>query len=59
MPKFFQHLRKIQMTPDYFSSKWFMTLFACFFPYDLVCPIFDAFMEDGWKAVFRVGIAFL
>ena len=36
-----------------------MTLFACFFPIELVFPIFDMFLEEGWKAIFRIGIAFL
>lgn len=47
------------MTPDYFTSKWIMTLFACFLPYDVLPPIFDMFLLDGWRAVFRIGIALL
>lgn len=47
------------MTPDYFTSKWIMTLFACFLPYDVLPPIFDMFLMDGWRAVFRIGIALL
>ena len=59
MPRFFQHLRSIQMTPDYFTSKWFMTIFACFLPYALITPIFDMFLLEGWRAVFRIGVALL
>jgi hypothetical protein len=59
MPKFCQHLRRIQMTADYFTSKWFMTLFACFLPYEMLPPIFDMFLVEGWKAIFRIGIAVL
>ena len=47
------------MTTDYFTSKWIMTLFACFLPYEVLPPIFDMFLMDGWRAVFRVGIALL
>ena len=47
------------MTPDYFTSKWFMTLFACFLPYGLLPPIFDMFLLEGWRAVFRIGVALL
>lgn len=36
-----------------------MTLFACFLPYDVLPPIFDMFLMDGWKAVFKIGIALL
>ena len=47
------------MTPDYFTSKWFMTIFACFLPYAVIAPIFDMFLLEGWRAVFRIGIALL
>jgi len=47
------------MTTDYFTSKWIMTLFACFLPYEVLPPIFDMFLMDGWTAVFRLGIALL
>lgn len=59
MPKLFSHLRQIQMTTDYFTSKWIMTIFACFLPFDILAPIFDMFLLDGWRAVFRIGIALL
>jgi len=52
-------MRKIQMTPDYFTSKWFMTLFSCFLPYNLIAPIFDMFLLEGWRAIFRIGVALL
>lgn len=47
------------MTTDYFSSKWIMTIFACFLPFDMLAPIFDMFLMDGWSAVFKIGIALL
>jgi hypothetical protein len=47
------------MTTDYFTSKWIMTLFACFLPYEVLSPIYDMFMMDGWKAIFRIGISLL
>jgi len=59
MPKLFFHLKQIQMTPDYFTSKWIMTIFTCFLPYAVLPPILDAFLMDGWSAVFRLGIALL
>ncbi len=47
------------MTTDYFTSKWIMTLFACFLPYENLAPIYDMFLMDGWAAVFKIGIALL
>ena len=36
-----------------------MTIFACFLPYSLIAPIFDMFLLEGWRAVFRTGVALL
>ncbi len=36
-----------------------MTVFACFLPYDQLAGIFDMFLMDGWRAVYRIGIALL
>jgi hypothetical protein len=47
------------MTTDYFTSKWIMTIFACFLPFKVLAPIFDIFIMDGWRAVFRIGISLL
>jgi hypothetical protein len=47
------------MTTDYFTSKWIMTIFTCFLPFEQLAPIFDMFLMDGWRAVFRIGIALL
>lgn len=47
------------MTTDYFTSKWIMTVFACFLPFEQLPPIFDMFLMDGWRAIFRIGIALL
>ena len=47
------------MTTDYFTSKWFMTIFSCFLPYSIISPIFDMFLMEGWRAVFRIGVALL
>jgi small G protein signaling modulator 3 len=59
LPRLFNHLQHIQMSTDYFTSKWIMTLFACFLPYEILPPIFDVFLMDGWRAIFRIGIALL
>ena len=47
------------MTTDYFTSKWIMTIFACFLPYSILSPIYDMYLMDGWKSVFRIGISLL
>ena len=41
------------------AFKWFMTLFAAFLPFDYVAPIYDTFLVEGWRAIFRIGVAWL
>jgi len=36
-----------------------MTVFSCFLPYEQLPGIFDMFLMDGWRAVFKIGIALL
>lgn len=59
LPKLFNHLKKIQMTTDYFTSKWIMTVFANSLPFDAIPTIFDNLLLDGWSSVYRIGIALL
>jgi len=36
-----------------------MTLFACFLPFENIPPIFDMFLMDGWRSLFKIGITLL
>lgn len=58
-PKLFNHLKHIQMTTDYFTSKWIMTVFANSLPFNAIPYIFDNLLQDGWVSVYRIGIAIL
>jgi hypothetical protein len=58
-PGLFNHLKKIRMTTDYFTSKWIMTVFANSLPFETIPYIFDNLLQDGWVGVYRIGIALL
>ena len=45
LPKLFNHLKKINMSTDYFTSKWIMTIFSCYLPFELITPVFDNFFQ--------------
>lgn len=59
VPKLFNHLKHIQMTTDYFTSKWIMTVFANSMPFHTIPYIFDNLLLDGWSSIYRIGIAIL
>jgi len=59
MPKLFNHLKKIEMSTDYFTSKWVMTLFSNFLPLRVMPYVLDNFFNEGWTSIYRIGIAVL
>ena len=59
IPHLSTHFRMIGMTPDYFTSKWAMTLFSNFLPLEAMPAIFDSMSLDGWTAIYRISISLL
>mmetsp|Transcript_13536 Transcript_13536/g.23116 ORF Transcript_13536/g.23116 Transcript_13536/m.23116 type:complete len:397 (+) Transcript_13536:660-1850(+) len=55
----FNHLQKLNVSVDYFSKDWFDRLFTGYLPYDSVLRVFDSFLCEGRKILFRVGLAIL
>lgn len=47
------------MKTEYFTFKWSMTLFSCFLPKDVLVPIFDLFLINGWPYIYRIGVSLL
>lgn len=39
------------------NTQWFVTLFARVLPAQSVHRVWDLFLLDGWKMVFRVALA--
>ena len=58
-PKLAQLMRTLSFNRHLFAEKFFTGLFVGFFPYQTVLRIFDAFLSEGSKILYRVGIAFL
>ena len=52
-PKLYNHLRRTQINIDLFFSKWLLTIFANYFPFDILYKIWDVFIIDKWKALFK------
>eukprot|EP00939_MAST-03C_sp_MAST-3C-sp1_P003471 g3471.t1 len=54
-----RHLDGIGLPASLFATEWIMCLFSNCLHVDLVRPVWDAFLNEGWKIIFRVGIAML
>ena len=59
LPRLQRHMEEEGLLPDFFASKWFLTLHTYTLPLQLVCIVWDGFVMDGFKAVFRGGLALL
>ena len=55
-PKLLPHLKVNQINPDIFFSKWILTLFSNFLPFKTLYNVWDLFILDKWKAIFKFSI---
>ena len=59
MPKLSNRLAEIGFLPQMYCVHWFMTIFAVYFPMEIVVRIWDVYLIEGRKTVFRLGIAIM
>lgn len=52
-------LEKVELPVEVFATSWMLTLFSHCFNFRLVCRIWDMFLCEGWKPVFRLVLALL
>lgn len=57
LPKVHAHFAAISLAPDVLVSQWFLTLFAYSLPHDTLVRCWDIVFTDGWKMLFRAGLA--
>ncbi|KAL8195381.1 hypothetical protein R6Q57_025784 [Mikania cordata] len=59
MPKLGEHFTQETINPSIYGSQWFITVFSYSFPFHLDLRIWDVFLYEGVKIVFKVGLALL
>mmetsp|Transcript_90658 Transcript_90658/g.261227 ORF Transcript_90658/g.261227 Transcript_90658/m.261227 type:complete len:339 (+) Transcript_90658:1091-2107(+) len=59
MPLLCNHLAQQGVEPTIYASKWFMTVCICNFPFSTVVRIWDIFLAEGVKIIFRIALALL
>ncbi|KAK9809729.1 hypothetical protein WJX73_000467 [Symbiochloris irregularis] len=59
VPKVGAHLSEQGVHPTMYCSHWFITIFAYTLPFDHLLRVWDIFLLEGVKIVFRVGLALL
>jgi hypothetical protein len=59
LPKVFHRLNELGFVPQMYASQWFLTMFAIYFPIDIVVNLWDIMLVEGRKTIFRVALAIL
>ena len=58
-PELATHFKKNQINPDVFFSKWILTIFSNYLPFDVLYKVWDVFIFDKWKAIFKFSLMIL
>eukprot|EP00559_Dactyliosolen_fragilissimus_P005121 CAMPEP_0184857026 /NCGR_PEP_ID=MMETSP0580-20130426/2196_1 /TAXON_ID=1118495 /ORGANISM="Dactyliosolen fragilissimus" /LENGTH=698 /DNA_ID=CAMNT_0027352385 /DNA_START=143 /DNA_END=2239 /DNA_ORIENTATION=+ len=58
-PKLHRHLKNENIMVEMFLSDWIVTLFTRSFPFSAVTRVWDCFLYEGWKVIYRVVLALL
>ena len=57
MPKIYEKLIEYNIYPTMYASQWFFTCFANCLPFNAVVRIFDCYLLEGEKIIFRIALA--
>jgi hypothetical protein len=58
-PALYCHLRRRGISPHFYATQWFLTLFAYRFPLQLVLRIYDLILSEGLSAILKFGIVLM
>lgn len=59
LPKLSTHFEKENVHISMYATQWLLTVFTSTFPFELVTRVWDCFLAEGWKIVYRVMLAIL
>ena len=59
LPDVHGHLEEMGVHVSMFATEWFVTIFTSSFPFRAVLRIWDVFLLEGYKIVFRIALTVL
>ena len=59
LPKIYEVLKRDNILPSLYASEWFICLFSKDLNINVVVRIFDVFLLEGYKIIYRFALAFL
>ena len=57
LPKIHKRFNEVGFIPQMYASQWFMTMFVVDFPIETVVRIWDIFIIEGRKVIYRIALA--
>mmetsp|Transcript_28489 Transcript_28489/g.39344 ORF Transcript_28489/g.39344 Transcript_28489/m.39344 type:complete len:608 (-) Transcript_28489:203-2026(-) len=59
VPRLAEHLQLMGIHSSMYASRWFITVFSCNFPLEVVNRVWDIFLFEGPRIIFRVAMAIM
>lgn len=59
LPRLFAKFEKDRVSPELYCSHWYMVMFAVYFPPEVVHRIWDIYLFEGPKTLFRISLAIM
>lgn len=59
LPRLARHFDDEHIHVTMYATQWLLTQYTSSFKFDLVTRVWDCFLGEGWKAVYRVMLALL
>ncbi|CAG9314965.1 unnamed protein product [Blepharisma stoltei] len=61
LPEIHEQFKIIGLCSSHFSAPWFITMFASTLlgKFDILYPLWDLFLLEGWKVIFKASMAIL
>lgn len=59
LPRLHRHFAREGIHRSMFMTQWVVCIFTNSFPFEMVTRVWDAFLAEGWKVVYRVILGIL
>jgi hypothetical protein len=59
LPRLYKHFKKHNVYPSMYACQWFISVFSVNFKFDILVRIFDVFLLEGEKILYRFALAVL
>lgn len=59
LPRLSRHFQRNHVTPSFYATEWFLTLFVGILPFRSLARVWDIFFFEGWKMMFRIALVLL